>query len=276
MSWNEGDTAEHLTRLQGYFSTMSPAEYVGSDGADPEHGPWAAWCDDKVPGINGDFALFAWWHFCAALSAFVAPEGGAYPEYLQGDPDEPMAADAHERLASEIVHALRQVEAKLGAPLSLARRHREEDFWPESDDVNPGLEPIRRTAAYALWCWDQAILSLYNGDAASSASAVAYGVDATRMAEEYVSTVMGRSDSPMRAARRNFAQQGIAAKLARDPKQAEKRFVRECWESWQAEPTRYKTKAAFARDMIEKCAHLTSTNQIEEWCRNWERERKST
>ena len=32
---------------------------------------------------------------------------------------------------------------------------------------------------------------------------------------------------------------------------------------------RYKSKAAFARDMLEKCEHLTSTKKIEDWCREW-------
>ena len=37
----------------------------------------------------------------------------------------------------------------------------------------------------------------------------------------------------------------VHAKLASDPKQKEKLLVKECWELWQREPTRYKGKAAF-------------------------------
>lgn len=53
------------------------------------------------------------------------------------------------------------------------------------------------------------------------------------------------------------------------PKAAEKRFVYECWQDWQAKPHLYKSKAAFCRDMLEKCEHLTSTKKIEDWTREW-------
>ena len=62
------------------------------------------------------------------------------------------------------------------------------------------------------------------------------------------------------------------AKLAADPKQKDKATVRECWDDWKKEPDRYKTKAAFARDMREKFPNLESQPVIEGWCRVWERE----
>lgn len=59
-------------------------------------------------------------------------------------------------------------------------------------------------------------------------------------------------------------------KLESDPKQKEKVFVCECWQDWQKNPDRYKSKAAFARDMLTKCEHLISQKKIEDWCREWE------
>lgn len=56
-----------------------------------------------------------------------------------------------------------------------------------------------------------------------------------------------------------------------DPKQKEKDFVFECWKAWQAKPEQYKSKAAFARSMLDKCEHLTSSKKIEDWCREWEK-----
>lgn len=62
------------------------------------------------------------------------------------------------------------------------------------------------------------------------------------------------------------------ARLAKDPKQADKKGVRECWELWQADKRRYKSKAAFAKDMLDKFEQLESQRVIERWCKEWESE----
>lgn len=74
------------------------------------------------------------------------------------------------------------------------------------------------------------------------------------------------------AQKRIMAKKGSDAKNESDPKQAEKEFVRSCWMDWQEKPDSYKSKAAFARDMLDKCEHLVSTKKIEDWCRMWEAE----
>jgi hypothetical protein len=58
-----------------------------------------------------------------------------------------------------------------------------------------------------------------------------------------------------------------------DPKSGEKAFVKDCWLVWKKTPTRYKSKIAFATDMLEKCEFLTSTKVIEDWCRKWDKEK---
>ena len=60
--------------------------------------------------------------------------------------------------------------------------------------------------------------------------------------------------------------------LDNDPKQNEKKFVFECWQEWQIKPNQYKSKANFARNMLDKCEHLTSQKKIEDWCRFWEKQ----
>lgn len=70
---------------------------------------------------------------------------------------------------------------------------------------------------------------------------------------------------------RKRAEPAIEAKLAKDPRQAEKMLIKECWREWRKSPVRYRGKAAFARDMISKCEHLESTKVIEDWCREWEK-----
>jgi len=72
--------------------------------------------------------------------------------------------------------------------------------------------------------------------------------------------------------REETAKSGAAAKLANDPRRAEKQFIRDCWQDWRDGKTEYKSKAAFARDMIQKCEHLTSIKKVEDWCREWEKE----
>ncbi|TDU31306.1 hypothetical protein DFR24_0670 [Panacagrimonas perspica] len=57
---------------------------------------------------------------------------------------------------------------------------------------------------------------------------------------------------------------------SKDPKQVDKKKVRECWELWKADSSRYKGKAEFARDMLQKFDSLKSARVIEDWCREWE------
>jgi len=73
------------------------------------------------------------------------------------------------------------------------------------------------------------------------------------------------------AQKRIMAKKGALAKIASDPKQKEKSFVRECWQDWQKNPDSYKSKAAFGKDMLQKCEHLDSQKKIEDWCREWEK-----
>lgn len=67
-------------------------------------------------------------------------------------------------------------------------------------------------------------------------------------------------------------------RLANDPKQAEKKFVRECWNEWQKSPEQYKNNTKFATAMIDKFRpenpeeegkHLSSVKVITEWCADW-------
>jgi hypothetical protein len=79
----------------------------------------------------------------------------------------------------------------------------------------------------------------------------------------------GQNGITQKEARVLMAQLGASAKLAADPKQKEKQFIFECWQNWQKKPDNYPSKAAFARDMLPKCEHLTSQKKIEDWCREW-------
>lgn len=78
-------------------------------------------------------------------------------------------------------------------------------------------------------------------------------------------------DEVHRENRSKQASRAATARHADDPRQREKQFVFDCWKDWRSNPERYRSKAKFARDMIEKCKHLESTKNIEDWCRVWEK-----
>lgn len=74
-------------------------------------------------------------------------------------------------------------------------------------------------------------------------------------------------------AKSKLARNAVMTKLANDPKQNAKQYVFSCWQVWQEEPERYKSKADFAKKMLkqEQCKSLTSQKKIEDWCRGWEK-----
>ncbi len=78
-------------------------------------------------------------------------------------------------------------------------------------------------------------------------------------------------NSKLQKFRKDMAFRGAMARVLRDPKQKDKKFVYTCWQEWQNNPERYASKAAFARDMLEKCEHLVNYKIIEDWCRKWEK-----
>lgn len=55
-----------------------------------------------------------------------------------------------------------------------------------------------------------------------------------------------------------------------DGKQAAKKLVYECWLEWQKYPSRYKSKDAFATDMLGKQDSLINHRHITNLCREWE------
>ncbi|WP_175939918.1 hypothetical protein [Caballeronia sp. BCC1704] len=94
-------------------------------------------------------------------------------------------------------------------------------------------------------------------------------------AQFWLGMLCGMPEGSRRVDAQSFAREGAMARYARDPKQKEKAFVRQCWSDWQRKPSCYASKAAFARDMLTKCEHLTSQKQIEDWCREWEKNERS-
>lgn len=77
-------------------------------------------------------------------------------------------------------------------------------------------------------------------------------------------------------ARRAMAKAGAKSRWHSDPKTIAKQDIKECWNLWQRDPARYPSKAAFARDMLEKYIELKNPETILRWCRDWQEEAAST
>jgi hypothetical protein len=50
-----------------------------------------------------------------------------------------------------------------------------------------------------------------------------------------------------------------------------KNWVHECWQDWEAGKTHYRSKAAFAKDMMQKQECLTNPAVITKWCSEWKK-----
>ncbi|MDQ1833221.1 MULTISPECIES: hypothetical protein [Massilia] len=94
-------------------------------------------------------------------------------------------------------------------------------------------------------------------------------INAVRAFGNYQALATGNGE--LQKARSELAFLGAKEKHARDPKQGEKLFVLDCWKEWRQKPDSYRSKAAFARAMVDKCEYLESTKNIEDWCREWEK-----
>jgi len=81
-------------------------------------------------------------------------------------------------------------------------------------------------------------------------------------------------DENLQKVRSESASQAALERYKNDPKQKAKAEVKVLWESWQdldenARKNRYKSQAAFAKDMLEKFEILENQNVIERWCTQW-------
>lgn len=65
---------------------------------------------------------------------------------------------------------------------------------------------------------------------------------------------------------------GAVARLAKDKKGIAMQSVKKSWDGWQKDPGKHKSKAAFARAMLDNNPDLQSQKNIEDACRKWEKQ----
>lgn len=258
--------------MNSYPKNFDPAKYLGIDGGDPEEDedPWFAWCCGQDARFPRDFARFCWWHFADALDTFVTWErlGGEWPHYLVG-----CGELAQARFRKELEFRFGQVQRAVGNALATQPFLFESLILTEFQGDEEEKKFLVQTAcAYSIKCFDEGIFGLFENDSVKSAQAFSYALRALELAHEYrnAGTNGGVGELAKQLARSELARNAAIAKLQVDPKQSEKRFVFDCWSAWKNDPMKYKSKAAFARDMLEKCDALMSVQVIERWCREWE------
>lgn len=133
----------------------------------------------------------------------------------------------------------------------------------EQSQLVPTL--IAMYCALALKEVDAALLSLLC-EGYGTASYAVVALDSVNAAE-----ALERGDNIRQTTLSEWGRVARAKSLQEDPRQEEKKFVLECWREWRKLPDKYRSKAEFARDMIDKCEHLVSPKVIEDWCRAWEK-----
>ncbi len=150
----------------------------------------------------------------------------------------------------------------------MAKRHYSKDFdfdeWRESLEIKDTKEWIQEMSVRGL-----VELDMYVGDISSGNMLYAlFGHTGLLTLMCHIYCFVGDKGFPRRSI---MARHAAFTKLANDPKQREKVFIRDCWKSWQHDLQKYPSQAAFARDMLSKCEHLTSQKKIEDWCREWKK-----
>jgi hypothetical protein len=251
-----------------YPKNFDPAEYLGFDGsmfdeADSDS-KWAMWCNGSDPKFPKEFALFCWWHVFDALDTFVSwKDTGEWQNEYRGG-----GKLAETRFRKELNKRFKAVATIAGEAWKTQPFALESSFEFSAENESREKTSIQMMCAYSIKCFDDGISGLLESNPTKASMAFAFAIRSLEIAHEY----RDGSDSAGKRSRQCQARAGAKAKLANDPKQTEKYFVRECWGAWQQKPDSYKGKAEFARDMLTKCEYLTSQKKIEDWCREWEKE----
>jgi hypothetical protein len=100
---------------------------------------------------------------------------------------------------------------------------------------------------------------------------MAFHLFASEWEEAYVKAFI-RADAAIEAT--IAARDRAKARHAKSPEAAAKLAVHESWKRWQAHPSLYRSKSAFALSMLDTNDTLRSQQTIERWCRLWERAEK--
>lgn len=81
--------------------------------------------------------------------------------------------------------------------------------------------------------------------------------------------------------RSEAAARAAIERYKRDPKQAAKAFVKECWDQWKENPHRYKSQSSFANDVLTKVQTdrngdpiISFDTVLKKWIPSWSKDKK--
>lgn len=137
------------------------------------------------------------------------------------------------------------------------------------DNLTKTISTYVETAAMLWW----AAGGIYEGkselgDFESIDSPINYLFQLVEKSSTYNGIVKALAD--IAASKKLQSKKAAKARWDLDPRTEEKAFVKSCWLEWQAEPSRYKSKAAFLRDMHQKLDNLTLTaSTLNGWIKIW-------
>jgi hypothetical protein len=239
------------------LNNFALADCLRSKSGAPKEGTvFQLWQKGSDPRIDTDFIALAWRAINGAISNFCVDE-----RYIFDHGDELMN-DVGDCL--KLTHDLIPKASVNFHPLDFEVYVADYEFPQYMFGESLEFDGLRLMSAFTIICVDKAISALLEKNAKESAKLALYIGVSMIILKEY-------EESDHSVSSRNSAY----ARYAKDPKQKEKIFIFELWEKWQAQPKQYKSKASFARAMLEKCEHLTSQKKIEDWCREWEAEAKT-
>jgi hypothetical protein len=242
-----------------HIKNFSPAEYFGLDGEDPKHGHWRDWVSGDDDLFGADYGQFIWWHLSAIMLLFAEIE----TELRAGKKHSPLSFE------KALNDYLSLVEIHSERPLALVHPFQFETVYAHLPDRTAKMDMLLQLA-YGVWCVDRLIDALRADDTKVAAMASTYAVRALELVYEDGSFL------PEEQSRKESKRQSDIARQRHASSEKRKALlqVKECWDRWQVSPNDYKSKAAFARAMLDKFENLESSKYIEDQCRAWERKKR--
>lgn len=234
------------------FKTFTPYEYFGYE-TPPKSSDWWVWVRGEEPNFNKDFARYCWRRLLLVLSEFRGDEKQIQQEW-----------DKARHTAEVAIKSVKNPSKYAIEP------------WVFKITKGDSKKVIQAYVAYTLICFDKGILALKKNDAAKAAEFFMYaggGIDAVMAYKRFIQHNKSGT-SKLERLHKEVSSKGGKNKRDKSPATPEKELIKKCWLDWQKDASIYKSKSAFARDMLKECEHLTNPETISRWCREWEKEKQ--
>ncbi len=192
-------------------------------------------------------------------------------------------------LMTSKIEEIKEAESRTGKPypeLTFEQAESEEKFDAWNDKYFGGLQPDVRYkngditqdefCTFALRLSLRYASQMKYGLEDDTLGGICDAISVFHIANELMKMYYGIQNGSIAldVAKIQLSAMGGAARVARDPRQRAKAYIKDCWTKGRADGTlsgRY--KAGFAKKMLAdpKCATLDSPPVIASWCKEWEK-----